>query len=239
MENQMFCYQCQETAGCKGCTRMGVCGKNPQVAAMQDLLVFVSKGISAVTTQLRKEGKSVSADVNQMVTLNLFITITNANFDEDMIALTKKHKIFEQRFGDLKLSKEPEKMIAFYRKGLLFAFNFHPTNSLTNLLIPVDNYADYTVAMSSDDEQYGGFNQVEHIKYPVKRFNGQNFIEIYLPARTAVVLEEGRKRPVPKKILEAEEMARQAAEAEAKARAEAEAKAKAEAEAKVASEEVK
>lgn len=85
MENQMFCYQCQETAGCKGCTRMGVCGKNPQVAAMQDLLVFVSKGISAVTTQLRKEGKFVSADVNQMVTLNLFITITNANFDEDMI----------------------------------------------------------------------------------------------------------------------------------------------------------
>ena len=64
---------------------MGVCGKNPQVAAMQDLLLFVSKGISAVTTQLRKEGKSVSADVNQMVTLNLFITITNANFDEDMI----------------------------------------------------------------------------------------------------------------------------------------------------------
>ena len=85
MENQMFCYQCQETAGCKGCTRIGVCGKTPQVAAMQDLLVYVSKGISAVTTQLRKEGKSVSADVNQMVTLNLFITITNANFDEDMI----------------------------------------------------------------------------------------------------------------------------------------------------------
>lgn len=85
MENKMFCYQCQETAGCKGCTRMGVCGKTPQVAAMQDLLVYVSKGISAVTTQLRKEGKTVSAEVNQMVTLNLFITITNANFDEDMI----------------------------------------------------------------------------------------------------------------------------------------------------------
>ena len=85
MENQMFCYQCQETAGCKGCTRIGVCGKTPQVAAMQDLLVYVSKGISAVTTQLRKEGKSVSAAVNQMVTLNLFITITNANFDEEMI----------------------------------------------------------------------------------------------------------------------------------------------------------
>ncbi len=85
MENQMFCYQCQETAGCKGCTRIGVCGKTPQVAAMQDLLVYVSKGISAVTTQLRKEGKSVPAEVNHMVTLNLFITITNANFDEEMI----------------------------------------------------------------------------------------------------------------------------------------------------------
>ena len=66
-----------------------------------------------------------------------------------------------------------------------------------------------------EDEKYGGFNQVEHIKYPVKRFNGQNFIEIYLPARTAIVLEEGRKRPVPKKILDAEEMARQMREAEA------------------------
>ena len=67
MENNMFCYQCQETAGCKGCTRIGVCGKTAQVAAMQDLLVYVSKGISAVTTQLRKEGKSVPDIVNHMV----------------------------------------------------------------------------------------------------------------------------------------------------------------------------
>ena len=52
MENKMFCYQCQETAGCKGCTMVGVCGKKPDVAAMQDLLVYVSKGISAVTTAL-------------------------------------------------------------------------------------------------------------------------------------------------------------------------------------------
>ena len=150
------------------------------------------------------------------------------DFDEDMIALTKKHKIFEQTFGDLRLSKEPEKVIAFYRKGLLFVFNFHPTDSLTNVWIPVENYADYTVAMCSDDTKYGGFNQVDHIKYPVKRFNGQNFIEVYLPARTAIVFEEGRKRPIPKRILEAE------AEARAKAEAEAEAKAKAEAEVKTA-----
>lgn len=85
MEQKMFCYQCQETAGCKGCTMSGVCGKKPDVAAMQDLLVYVTKGISAVTTVLRREGKQVSANVNHMITLNLFTTITNANFDKESI----------------------------------------------------------------------------------------------------------------------------------------------------------
>ncbi|HBB29384.1 MAG TPA: hydroxylamine reductase, partial [Clostridiales bacterium] len=85
MENKMFCYQCQETAGCTGCTQAGVCGKKPEVAAMQDLLVYVTKGISAVTTRLREEGKEISRDINHLVSLNLFTTITNANFDEEMI----------------------------------------------------------------------------------------------------------------------------------------------------------
>ncbi len=85
MEHQMFCYQCQETAGCAGCTRVGVCGKTASVARMQDLLVYVTKGLSAITTELRKEGREVSADINHMITLNLFITITNANFDEEAI----------------------------------------------------------------------------------------------------------------------------------------------------------
>ena len=99
MENKMFCYQCQETAGCAGCTQMGVCGKKPEVAAMQDLLVYVTKGLSAITTQLRAEGKEVPADVNHLITLNLFITITNANFDEEAIVeridmtLAKKRKM--------------------------------------------------------------------------------------------------------------------------------------------------
>ena len=81
----MFCYQCQETAGCRGCTRVGVCGKQSDVAAMQDLLVYVSKGISAVTTALRAEGKAVPAQINHLITLNLFTTITNANFDKESI----------------------------------------------------------------------------------------------------------------------------------------------------------
>ena len=74
MENKMFCYQCQETAGCTGCTQAGVCGKKPDVAAMQDLLVFVTKGLAAVTTQLRAEGREIPSDVNYLVTFNLFTT---------------------------------------------------------------------------------------------------------------------------------------------------------------------
>ena len=85
METKMFCYQCQETAGCKGCTRMGVCGKTPEVAAMQDLLIYVTKGLAAVTTRLRAEGKQVAQTVNYLVTINLFLTITNANFDREAI----------------------------------------------------------------------------------------------------------------------------------------------------------
>ena len=102
MEQKMFCYQCQETAGCEGCTMSGVCGKKPDVAAMQDLLVYVTKGISAVTTALRQEGKQVSAEINHLITLNLFTTITNANFDKENIealiraTLTEKDMLLAQ-----------------------------------------------------------------------------------------------------------------------------------------------
>ena len=85
MDQNMFCYQCQETAGCTGCTRSGVCGKTPDVAAMQDLLVYVTRGLAAVTTALRAQGKRVSPEVSHLVTWNLFTTITNANFDEAAI----------------------------------------------------------------------------------------------------------------------------------------------------------
>ena len=85
MENAMFCYQCQETAGCSGCTRVGVCGKQPDVAAMQDLLIYVTKGLSAVTTALRKKGDTVPAEINHLITFNMFTTITNANFDKEVI----------------------------------------------------------------------------------------------------------------------------------------------------------
>ncbi|CUH93803.1 hydroxylamine reductase [Herbinix luporum] len=98
MENKMFCYQCQETAGCTGCTKFGVCGKSPDLARMQDLLIYVTKGLSAVTTTLRAQGESIPAHVNHYVTINLFTTITNANFDDE---------IFYQRvFETLNLKNE-------------------------------------------------------------------------------------------------------------------------------------
>jgi len=86
MDNKMFCFQCQETARNFGCTVAGVCGKKPETANLQDLLIYVTKGLSQVATRLRKEHKAVSKDVNHIITYNLFTTITNANFDDEKIA---------------------------------------------------------------------------------------------------------------------------------------------------------
>lgn len=81
----MFCYQCQETAHCTGCTKVGVCGKTADVANTQDLLVYVTKGLCAITTAIRKQGGTISAQVNNLIVTQLFSTITNANFDKDML----------------------------------------------------------------------------------------------------------------------------------------------------------
>ncbi len=85
MDNKMFCFQCQETSRNIGCTQKGVCGKDPETSNMMDLLIWVTKGLSQVTTRLRSEGKAIPTEVNHMVTFNLFSTITNANFDEQVI----------------------------------------------------------------------------------------------------------------------------------------------------------
>ncbi|WP_195940899.1 hydroxylamine reductase [Romboutsia sp. 1001713B170131_170501_G6] len=97
MENKMFCFQCQETAGCTGCTKFGVCGKSPDLARMQDLLIYTTKGLSEVTTRLRNEGKKIDSTVNHLITINLFTTITNANFDDE---------IFYERVKQTLITKE-------------------------------------------------------------------------------------------------------------------------------------
>ncbi|MBQ9166419.1 MAG: alpha amylase C-terminal domain-containing protein, partial [Oscillospiraceae bacterium] len=128
------------------------------------------------------------------------------DFDHDMIMLTKRRNIFQQRMADHLMDHHDNQLIAFYRKGLVFAFNFHPSNSCTDVRIPVPNNADYTVALCTDDEKYGGQNLVEYMTYPVKEIDGKFYIDIYLPARTAVVLKEGRiRKPAAKKAKKTEE----------------------------------
>ncbi len=104
MENTMFCYQCQETAGCTGCTRAGVCGKSADTAKLQDILIYVSKGLSEVTTKLRKEGTAIDKYTDRLIVDNLFTTITNANFDDDVITEKINNTITERDKFILKLS---------------------------------------------------------------------------------------------------------------------------------------
>ena len=110
MEPKMFCFQCQETAGNKGCMFGGVCGKKPETANLQDLLIYVTKGLSEITTRLRSEGKEVPAAIDRLITTNLFMTITNANFDDarfiDRInaTLSSRDELLEQLHDDTGLS---------------------------------------------------------------------------------------------------------------------------------------
>lgn len=110
MEPKMFCFQCQETAGNKGCMFGGVCGKKPQTANLQDLLIYVTKGLSEITTRLRTEGKAIPAAVDRLITTNLFMTITNANFDDDRFidrineTLASRDELLEQLHDTTELS---------------------------------------------------------------------------------------------------------------------------------------
>ena len=113
------------------------------------------------------------------------------DFDHDMVHTCKNHKIFWQQMANLMLMKAPEQTLCFARMDLFFVFNFHPSNSLQNVLVPVySNSKEFVVEFTSDDEKYGGYNQIAHQVYPVKEFNGQRFVELYIPARTAIVLRE-------------------------------------------------
>ena len=111
------------------------------------------------------------------------------DFDRDMINIIKENNLFNQQMADLMLLKDKEQVIVFYRHGLLFAFNFNPNESFTNVLVPVFAENDYELIFSSDDTAYGGQSRISHMTYPTKKFDGQNFVELYLPARTASVLK--------------------------------------------------
>ena len=178
MENLIFCYQCQETAGCKGCTKFGVCGKSPELARIQDLLIYVTKGLSEVVTRLRDQGEKINNDINHLVTLNLFTTITIANFDTEVfyhrvnITLSAKRKLLsglksrknlsEAALWDLKEDDENYKVLDDKAKSVgVLATKDEDMRSLRELvtygLKGMSAYMKHANALGFDDENISDF----------------------------------------------------------------------------------
>ena len=178
MENKMFCFQCQETAGCTGCTKFGVCGKSPELANMQDLLIYVTKGLSEVTTRIRKEGKKIDKELNHFITLNLFTTITNANFDNDVFysrvketlrikrelieKLDNKENLSEVALWDVSSNEEMDKKSNSDEVGVLATKN-EDIRSLRELITyglkGLSAYSKHANALGYDNEEIDAFMQ--------------------------------------------------------------------------------
>ena len=200
MDAKMFCFQCQETAGGKGCTVQGVCGKKPDVAEMQDLLVYVTKGLGAVTTALRAAGKKVSVETNHRITMNLFVTITNANFDREAImdvieeSLALKAQLLRE-LGDVSSLPAPAQWTGaradFAAKaktvGVLATEN-EDVRSLRELtmygLKGLSAYMEHANALGYEDEAVDAFLQSALAKLLDDSLDGD--------ALTALVLETGK-----------------------------------------------
>ena len=200
MDAKMFCFQCQETAGGKGCTVQGVCGKKPDVAEMQDLLVYVTKGLGAVTTALRAAGKKVSVETNHRITMNLFVTITNANFDREAImdvieeSLALKAQLLRE-LGDVSSLPAPAQWTGaradFAAKaktvGVLATEN-EDVRSLRELtmygLKGLSAYMEHANALGYEDEEVDAFLQSALAKLLDDSLDGG--------ALTALVLETGK-----------------------------------------------
>ena len=98
LDYEMFCYQCEQTANGKGCTKLGVCGKTPEIASLQDLLIFQLKGISCYEKALMKDGKNADKEVVSFIESSLFTTLTNVNFDINVhLELLKKSKEIKEK----------------------------------------------------------------------------------------------------------------------------------------------
>ncbi|MBM7613883.1 hydroxylamine reductase [Alkaliphilus hydrothermalis] len=101
MDNAMFCYQCEQTMGGKGCTKSGVCGKTPEIANLQDLLIYQLKGIACYARPLIEKGQSIDKDIVEFVENSLFTTLTNVNFDaESHVNLLKESQKIKQNLRD-------------------------------------------------------------------------------------------------------------------------------------------
>lgn len=99
---EMFCYQCEQTANGKGCTRLGVCGKTPEIANLQDLLIFQLKGISCYGKVLIEKGQHIDKDIVRFVENCLFTTLTNVNFDADVhVSLLRESQQIKEKLREV------------------------------------------------------------------------------------------------------------------------------------------
>ena len=178
MENKMFCFQCQETAGCAGCTKFGVCGKSPELANIQDLLIYATKGLSEVTTRIRREGKKIDKELNHFITLNLFTTITNANFDNEVFysrvketlrikrelieKLDNKENLSEVALWEASSNEEMDKKSNSDEVGVLATKN-EDVRSLRELITyglkGLSAYSKHANALGYDNEEIDAFMQ--------------------------------------------------------------------------------
>lgn len=138
MENSMFCYQCEQTAGGKGCTKMGVCGKTPEIAGLQDLLIYQLKGISFYAKRLIEKGEQIDKEIVKFVENSLFTTLTNVNFDAEVhVEMLKKSQQIKEKIKNTvgrcsdeteqatyKLSNTKEEMLVDAKKaGIMYDQN--------------------------------------------------------------------------------------------------------------------
>lgn len=177
IEYPMFCYQCEQTAGGKGCTKMGVCGKTPEVAALQDLLIYQIKGISCYAKKLVEKGENVDKDIVSFIEDTLFTTLTNVNFDADVHVemLKKSQKIKEalrSKVGSIKnntdhatynLSETKAEMLKDAKKaGIMYDQNLDPDiRSLRQTIIyglkGISAYGHQARALGYYDDQVDNF----------------------------------------------------------------------------------
>lgn len=199
MDNQMFCYQCQETAGCTGCTKVGVCGKSPELANMQDLLIYVTKGLSEITTRLRGEGKEIRKEINHFITLNLFTTITNANFDDEVFytrvketldyknellnSLNKKEGLSAAALWEASSEAEMDQKAATPEVGVLSTVN-EDIRSLRELITyglkGLSAYLKHANALGHDNEEIDAFMQATLAKMLDDNLSVEELVNITL-----------------------------------------------------------
>jgi len=130
----MFCYQCEQTAGGTGCTRVGVCGKRPEVAALQDLLIYSLKGLSSVALKARKLGNDIP-EVNHFVAEAMFSTLTNVNFDpERFIPLISKSVTLRENLRKIINKKRGS------NESRWEAETFAPANTIEELIKQAEGY---------------------------------------------------------------------------------------------------